>query len=74
MIELVDGFWVAPANVTVVKRIDEERCALWVVGQSAMDGFVLDYPAEEVVEALQDAIYENGSGAEGEDTEEDDAE
>lgn len=62
LIELLDGFWVVPANVTVIKRIDEERCALWVVGQSAMDGFVIDYPAEEVVEALHD--YENGSGDE----------
>lgn len=70
MIELVDGFWVVPENVTVIKKIDEEKCALWVVGQSAMDGFVLDYPAEEVVEALLDAKYGGGD----EDDEEDETE
>lgn len=56
-VELVEGFWVAPESVTVVKKIDDDRCSLWVRGQSAMDGFVLDYPAEEVVEALHDAEY-----------------
>lgn len=69
MIELLDGFWVVPENVTVIKRIDKERCALWVVGQSAMDGFVLNYSAEEVVEALLDAQY---GDEDDEDTEEED--
>lgn len=70
MIELVDGFWVVPENVTVIKKIDEDKCALWVVGQSAMDGFVLDYPAEEVVEALLEAKYGGGDQEEDETEEE----
>lgn len=67
MIELVDGVWVVPEDVKVVKLISENKCAFWVTGQSAMDGFVLDYPAEEVVEALHDALY----GDEENDSEED---
>jgi hypothetical protein len=59
MIELVEGFWVEPDKVTVVKAIDKDRCAIWVDGQSALDGFTLDYPADEVVEALNDELYED---------------
>ncbi len=57
MIELVEGFWINPDKVTVIKAINDERCALWVKGQGAMDGFILEYAAEEVVELLHDALY-----------------
>jgi hypothetical protein len=57
MIELVDGFWINPAKVTVIKANGKDSCTLWVRGQSAMDGFVLDYSAEDVVELLHDALY-----------------
>ena len=59
MIELVEGFWVDPFQVTVVKSISENKCSLWVYGQSATEGFVLDYPAEEVVQAIIDARVED---------------
>ena len=55
MIELLEGFWVDPFSVAVIKAIDESSCSLWVTGQSAMDGFVLSYPAQEVVDAVLDA-------------------
>ncbi len=58
MIELLDGFFVNPHAVTVVKAIDEKSCALWVRGQSATDGFVLQYSASEVAEAVTDACEE----------------
>lgn len=67
MIELVDGFWLNPDKVTVVKSISAKKCSLWVKGQGAMDGFVLDYPAEEIIDLLHDALY----GEEEEDEEED---
>lgn len=69
MIELVEGFWVNPDKVTVIKAISDESCALWVKGQGAMDGFVLEYAAEEVVELLHDALY--GEDEEVEEEEED---
>lgn len=58
MIELVEGFWVDPFQVTVVKALGEKKCALWVYGQSAMDGFVLDYSADDVTRAIIDAREE----------------
>ncbi len=67
MIELVEGFWCDPWEVTVVKAINKKSCALWVSGQSAMDGFVLDYPAEEVVEAIDDARAEEDDEEESDD-------
>lgn len=52
MIELVEGFWVDADDIKVIKRIDDNKCAIWVTGQSATDGFVLDYPAESILETL----------------------
>jgi hypothetical protein len=59
MIELVEGFYVCPDEVTVVKADGKKRCVLFVTGQSGLDGFALDYPAEEVVEAINDAFVED---------------
>jgi hypothetical protein len=58
IIEILDGVWLNPRSVTVIKKIDENSCALWVRGQSAMDGFVFDYPVGEVAEAVNDACDE----------------
>lgn len=58
MIELLEGFWVDPFEVKIVKAIDERSCLLFVTGEGAMDGHVLDYPAEEVVDAVIEARNE----------------
>ena len=55
MIELVEGFWCDPFEVRVVKSINDKSCLLYMSGMGAMDGFVIDYPAEEVVQAVIDA-------------------
>ena len=59
MIELVEGFWVDPFEVKIVKKIDEKSCTLYVTGEGAMDGHVLPYPAEEVVDAVIDSRNED---------------
>ena len=56
MIELAEGIWINSEAVTMIKAIDEKSCALWVTGQSALDGFVLEYPAGEVAEVINDAL------------------
>ena len=69
MIEILEGVWLNPHSVTVIKAISENKCALWVRGQSAMDGFVFEYPASEVAEAVNDACeedYDNEDEAEQE--------
>jgi hypothetical protein len=55
MIELVEGFWVDPCEVKIVKKIDDKSCTLWVTGEGYMDGHVIPYEASEVVQAILDA-------------------
>jgi hypothetical protein len=58
MIQLVPGFWVNPELVAVVKETGDDECALFTQGQSAVDGgFKLDYSAESVAEAIDEALY-----------------
>jgi hypothetical protein len=52
MIELTEGFWVSAEDIKVIKRIDDKRCALWVSGQSAIEGFVLECAAEDILRLL----------------------
>ena len=47
MIEIYDGFFVDPWKVTVIKRAEKDKCVLYVNGQSALDGFVVDRAALE---------------------------
>ena len=56
MIELSDGIFIAPEHVSLIKKIDENQCLLYTVGQSAMDGHVLNYSAAEVAEVVNDAL------------------
>ena len=55
MIELDDGFFADPFAVTVVKTAGKKKCVLYVTGQSALDGFVLDRPALDVAQEVLDA-------------------
>lgn len=55
MIELVEGFWVDPWEVKIVKTINEKSCILYVTGEGYMDGHVLEYPTDDVVQAVEDA-------------------
>ncbi len=70
MIEIVEGLWVAPEHVALIKATDDDKCVLWTVGQSALDGHILEHPAEEVAEVINEALEEE-YGEELEDEEED---
>ena len=39
-----------------IKKIDENQCLLYTVGQSALDGHVLPYAASEVAEVVNEAL------------------
>lgn len=69
IIEIVEGVWLDPWSVTVIKKIDEDKCALWTTGQSALEGFVLEYPADEVAQAVNDARAESDEDEESENEE-----
>ncbi len=54
-IEIDDGLAVIPCPGMVVKRVDEDKCALFVPGQSAVDGgFLVNRPMEDVISELED--------------------
>jgi hypothetical protein len=70
MIEIEDGFFVDPFAVTVVKAAGKKKCVLYVIGQSALDGFVLERNALEAAQEILDAR----AGVEEENDDEDDEE
>jgi len=67
MIELEDGIYIAAEHVAMVKKVDEDKCLIFFVGQSAMEGFALPYAASEVAEAIEDSFCESGKEVEEED-------
>jgi coenzyme F420-reducing hydrogenase gamma subunit len=54
VIELAEGVWIAPEHVAMIKKIDENQCLLFTVGQSALEGHVMPYAGREVAEAIND--------------------
>ena len=59
MIELIEGHWFNPDEIVSVKSIAKDRCILWTTGQPATEGHVLEYSAEEVVDAIE-SCYDDG--------------
>ena len=59
-VEIDDGYYIKAEAVVVVKRISKNRCALWVRGQSAMDGFVVERNAEELLNEIIEACSDDG--------------
>jgi len=56
VIELVEGVFVTPEHVALVRKTDQGKCVLYTVGQGALDGHAIPYEAEDVVEAINDAL------------------
>ena len=59
MIELIEGHWFNPDEIVSVKSIAKDRCILWTSGQPATEGHVLDYSADEVVEAIESCYVDD---------------
>ena len=59
MIEIIEGHWFNPDEIVSVKAIGKDKCILWTTGQPATEGHVLDYSAEEVVDAIE-SCYDDG--------------
>ena len=60
MIELVEGMWFNPDEIVSVKSIAKDRCILWTTGQPATEGHVLEYSAEQVVDAIESCYDDDG--------------
>jgi hypothetical protein len=67
LIQILDDLWLDIWSVTAIKKIDDKSCSLWVTGQAATEGMVLDYPAEEVAEAINDEREKSDQEPEEED-------
>ena len=63
-IEIEKGIFVVPTKVTVIKAIDKKKCALFVQGQSALEGFVVERNAldlaREIVAGADEEEDEDG--------------
>lgn len=72
MIFLKDhGTYIFPEHVTMIKEAEDgDKCVLYFVGQSALEGHVIDLPAKQVAEVIQEELY--GFEDEGDDFEEED--
>ena len=67
LIELFEGFFVNPELVAVVRASDGGKSALYTAGQSAVDdGFYIPYPADQVVEELNELDDEADDEADNE--------
>jgi hypothetical protein len=47
MLHLVKGFRIAAQYVTAIKDIDDNTCSVFFVGQSALEGHVVNCSGEE---------------------------
>ena len=74
LIQSLDDLWLDIWAVTAIKKIDEKSCALWLTGQSGEEGLVLDYPAEEVAQAINDEREKDGEEPEEDQEDQEDEE
>lgn len=54
MIEIVDGFWIDVWKARAIRKVDDDTCLLYMAGQGAMDGHLLEFPADEVADLIND--------------------
>ncbi len=56
MIEIEEDTFIAPAMVTMVKASGKRKALLYFVGQSALEGFVVNRNALELAQEIVDAL------------------
>ncbi|HEX5426651.1 MAG TPA: hypothetical protein VFW94_24275 [Candidatus Acidoferrales bacterium] len=56
MLEIDEGVYITPEHVTLIKEAGDGKCVLFVSGQSPLDGFVIDRPADEVAQDIADEL------------------
>lgn len=54
LIDISPDLAVCPCPGMVVRRVDDDHCILFTPGQSALEGFVVDAPWDEVISTLND--------------------
>ena len=56
MIEILKDDFFAPEHIARIKKIDDESCNVWLAGQSAMEPHVVDCPAREFANVVNEAL------------------
>lgn len=70
-VEIEDGYYIVGESVIAVKAIGKKKCSLWLCGQQAEHGFVVERNAKELVEEIVSACADE---TEDEEVDEDDTE
>ena len=58
MIEVSEGFFVQPEEVAAVKSAGNGKSVLYLKGQSALEGFVIEGEAVDVAERVDEELEE----------------
>ena len=77
LIDISPDLAVAANHVAAVKRTDEDKCVVYLAGQSATEGFVVEAAWDQVVGDLNDELeraVEEAEGDEQDGNEDDDEE
>ncbi len=57
LLALTDDLAILPHHISAVRRVDDDQCAVYLVGQSAIDGsFLVDRDFDDVVEEINDGL------------------
>jgi hypothetical protein len=66
-VDIGDEDFIVAESVVRVKKIDDGKCSLWLTGQSALEGFVVERNSRELVEEICAACAEDDEEVEDED-------
>lgn len=58
-LDIGDEHFIVVEQVISVKKINKKRCSLWLTGQAAQDGFVVEKGAKKLVEEICAACCED---------------
>jgi len=56
MIEMMKDDFIAPEHIARVKKIDDDTCNVWLVGQSALEPHVVNCSARDFANAVNDEL------------------
>ena len=70
LIDISPDLAACPCPGMVVRRVDDEKCILYTPGQSALEGFIVDAPWDQVISDLNDEFERAVEEGEEEDEEE----
>ena len=74
MLEISSGIYISPSMVTAIKEADDDTCVLFLSGQDALGGMVIDRNGRELAEEISAAMGEELESVFADDEDNDEAE